>query len=397
MEATLFGGVKQKVEIFQPRPYQQEAIDSAIAFFKENRVYHAITILPTGSGKSIVIANIAKSLEGRTIVFQPSKEILEQNYAKYISYGFKASIYSASAGQKRVGEVTFATIGSVAKKHYLFREFKNIIIDECHLVNPKEGMYYDFIKSVEGCKCLGLTATPYRLSNGMDGAMLKFLTRVRPRIFSDVLYVVQNSVLFDAGYLAKLEYFKFDIIDRKMLALNSTGTDYTDASIKAYYKKINFPQATAHYADRLLAKRKNLLVFCATIEDANKTKHLMNNAAVVLTGQTEKKERERILNDFKAGRIKCVINVGVLTTGFDYPELEAVLIARSTMSLSLYYQIVGRVMRIHKNKLSAWVVDLGGNIEFFGKIETMKVVQGATGLYSIVNNGKYLTNVNLQK
>lgn len=384
------------VQQFQPRPYQQEAIDSAIAFFQSKKTYHAITILPTGSGKSIVIANIAKALEGKTIVFQPSKEILEQNYAKFISYGFRASIYSASIGQKRVSGVVFATIGSVAKKHHLFREFKNIIIDECHLVNPKGGMYHDFIHSIENCKCLGLTATPYRLSNGMDGAMLKFLTRVKPRIFSSVLYVVQNSVLFDAGYLAKLKYFAFNTIDRKMLQLNSTGTDYTEASVKAYYKKINFPQTTAYWANRLLAKRKNLLIFCTTIDDAIKASHLIIDS-VVLTGETEKRERERILSQFKAGKIKCLLNCGVLTTGFDYPELETVLIARSTMSLSLYYQIVGRVMRIHPNKEEAFVVDLGGNIDFFGKIETMKVVQGATGLYSIVNNGKQLTNVNLQK
>lgn len=95
--------------------------------------------------------------------------------------------------------------------------------------------------------------------------------------------------------------------------------------------------------------------------------------------------------------IRCVINVGVLTTGFDYPELECVLIAKSTMSLSLYYQIIGRVMRPHANKESGWVVDLGGNINFFGKIETMKIEQTETGLYYISNNGRQLTNVTLTK
>jgi DNA repair protein RadD len=391
---TLFTTTTQK---FAPRPYQQGAIDAAVNFFKSKRKQHGIEILPTGSGKSIVIANIAKELEGRTIVFQPSKEILEQNYAKFISYGFRASIYSASAGQKRIDKVVFATIGSVASKHHLFKEFKNIIIDECHLVNPKGGMYHDFIHAIEDCKVLGLTATPYRLTNGMDGAMLKFLTRVRPRIFSDVLYTVQNDVLFNGGYLAKLKYFPFDTINRKMLQLNSTGTDFTKASLDAYYKKIDFPQTTAHYADRLLAKRKNLLIFCATIEDANKTKHLMSTPAVVLTGETEKRERERILFEFKSGKIRCIINVGVLTTGFDYPELEAVLIARSTMSLSLYYQMIGRGMRIHPKKEDCWIVDLGGNIKLFGKIETMQVVQDHKGLHTIMNNGKHLTNVNFTK
>ncbi|MBA3673460.1 MAG: DEAD/DEAH box helicase [Chitinophagaceae bacterium] len=380
---------------FTPRPYQQQAIDANITFFKRKSKRHAIEILPTGSGKSVVIANTAMQLEGKTVVFQPSKEILEQNYAKFISYGYRAGIYSASAGMKYVDKITFATIGSVAKKHHLFRDFQNIIIDECHLVNAKGCMYLDFINSVEQCKVLGLTATPYRLTSGYDGAMLKFLTRTRPRVFSDVLYYIQNNVLFDNGFLAKLEYFAFNVIDRKMLSLNSTGTDYTDASLRAYYRKINMPQTTAYYANRLLDKRKNLLIFCALIEEAEKVRHLVDGS-VILTGKTDTATREKILSQFKSGKIKCVVNVGVLTTGFDYPELECVLLARSTMSLALYYQMTGRAMRPHPNKQSAWIVDLGGNIQTFGKIETMKIVVN-NDLYSISNNGRQLTNVSFTK
>ena len=301
-----------------------------------------------------------------------------------------------SVGQKRIDKVTFATIGSVAAKHHLFKDFKNIIIDECHLVNSKGGMYHAFIEALEGARVLGLTATPYRLTNGMDGAMLKFLTRTRPRIFSDVLYIVQNDVLFNSGFLAKLQYFSFNVIDRKMLQTNTTGTDFTEASMRKYYKQIDFPRQTAYWAARLLAKRKNLLVFSSLIEEAYAAARLITGA-VVITGQTEKRERERILSDFKNNKIKCLLNVGVLTTGFDYPELEAVLIARSTMSLSLYYQMIGRCMRIHPDKADAWVVDLGSNIDFFGKIETMKVLKNEKGLYSVTNNGKHLTNVTFTK
>jgi DNA repair protein RadD len=383
---------------FTPRPYQADSISAAVKFFNGTGsiTKHGLIVLPTGSGKSIVIANIAKELEGKTIVFQPSKEILEQNYAKFRSYGFRASIYSASAGQKRIDKVTFATIGSVAKKHYLFKEFKNIIIDECHLVNSQGGMYHDFIHAIDGCKVLGLTATPYRLYSTMEGAMLKFLTRTRPRIFSDVLYIVQNSILFDAGFLAKLKYYSFDVIDRKMLQMNSAGSDYTAASLKRHYQQIDMPRQIAYWTWRLLQKRKNILIFCALIEEASAAARLIDGA-VVITGETEKSKREKILSDFKANRIKCLINVGVLTTGFDYPELECVLIARSTMSLSLYYQIVGRAMRIHPDKSESWIVDLGGNINFFGKIETMKIERDVKGLYTVVNNGRYLTNVTFSK
>lgn len=381
---------------FQPRPYQVEAISAAVEYFKGKDKTNAIEILPTGSGKSVVIANIAKQLHGKTLVFQPSKEILEQNFAKFTSYGFRAGIYSASAGTKFIDQTTFATIGSVAKKPHLFREVSNIIIDECHLVNSMDGMYHNFIKALPNAKVLGLTATPYRLTSSMEGAMLKFITRTRPRIFQKVLYYIQNDVLFNAGHLAKLEYFSFNVVDRSMLRTNTTGTDFTEASLRAYYRQINMPQITISYANRLLAKRKNLLVFCSLIEEANAVSKGVPGS-VVLTGDTDKAVRANILAQFKAGKIRCVINVGVLTTGFDYPELECVLIARSTMSLALYYQIVGRAMRPHPGKESAWIVDLGGNNSFFGKIETMQIKPNEKGLLAIWNGGKQLTNVPFSK
>lgn len=381
---------------FEPRPYQAEAIKAAVDYFNGPANWNAFEILPTGSGKSVVIANIAMALEGKTIVFQPSKEILEQNLKKFMSYGYRAGVYSASAGSKFIDKITFATIGSVTRKHHLFRDVKYIIIDECHLVNPKDGMYHDFIKAIPDAKVLGLTATPYRLSSSFEGAMLKFLNRTNPRIFNKVLYYVQNDVLFGAGHLAKLEYFAFNVVDRSMLQLNSSGTDFTEASLKAYYRKIDMPNVTIGYANRLLAKRKNLLVFCSLIEEANRVSAGVPGS-VVLTGETAKDERERILSNFKSGKISCVINVGVLTTGFDYPELECVLIARSTMSLALYYQIIGRAMRPHPSKETAWIVDLGGNINFFGKIETMKIEVSARGLFCITNQGRQLTNVTFSK
>lgn len=385
---------------FEPRPYQKEAIQKAVDFFHDKKKYNAIEILPTGSGKSVVIANIASELKGKTVVFQPSKEILEQNYAKFLSYGYRAGIYSASAGMKVIDDITFATIGSVAKKHHLFEQFQNIIVDECHLTNAKGGMYNDFFETHSHAKVLGLTATPYRLTSSLDGVMLKWLTRTRPRIFSDVLYYVQNDVLFNAGHLAPLEYFAFDVIDRNMLQVNSTGSDFTEASLKQYYRQIDMPRQTAYWAHRLLAKRNNLLVFCSLIDEANKTAHLIPGS-VVITGDTEKRLREKILADFKSGRIKCVINVGVLTTGFDYPGLECMLLARSTMSLALYYQMVGRVMRpftyADGTKKTGWIVDLGGNVKKFGKIETMKIQQDYKGLFSIWNNGRQLTNVVFSK
>lgn len=384
---------------FTPRPYQVHAISNAVDFFHQPGVDHAIEILPTGSGKSVIIANIAKELKGKTVVFQPSKEILEQNYAKFTSYGFRAGIYSASAGSKRIDDITFATIGSVANKHHLFKQFNNIIIDECHLVNANAGMYRDFLSSISHAKVLGLTATPYRLVSTFEGAMLEWITTTTPRVFSKVLYHIDPKVLFDAGHLAKLEYFSKDVIDRNMLQVNRAGNDFTAESLKFLYSKINFEKITAKWTNTILSKRRNCLVFCSLLEEARKVAAMVPGA-VVITGETETSKREQILTDFKSGKIRCVINVGVLTTGFDYPGLEAVLLARSTMSLALYYQIVGRVMRPFQypdgSTKTGWIVDLGGNINKFGKIETMEIKSNHAG-YSLWNNGRQLTDVTFSK
>jgi DNA repair protein RadD len=319
---------------------------------------------------------------------------LEQNHEKYSKYG-KASIYSASVGEKRIDRVTFCTIGSVINKKHLFVGLKNIIIDECHLVNAEAGMYQEFIKHFPEANVLGLTATPYRLEQTSEGPQLTFLNRSSPKLFTKILYYVQNNTLFDAGFLAKLEY-SFDVIDRSKLELNSSGTDFTPASLSRYYKSIDMPSRIVKYSMHVLSKKPNLLIFCSLISEAKEVVKRIPGA-VLLTSDTKKEERELILSKFKKGAIKCLVNVGVLTTGFDYPELEAVLIARSTMSLSLFYQIVGRGMRIWPTKPNAWIIDLGGNLNLFGKIETMKIQIDSEGRYAIWNNGRQLTNVPFKK
>lgn len=385
--------------MFKLREYQQQASDRAVHFFNSKTNKNSIIVLPTGSGKSLVIADIANRLDGHTLVFQPSKEILEQNFNKLCSYGINdCSVYSASFNSKHISRITFATIGSVRNNPELFSHFKNIIVDECHLVNAKEGMYKSFFE-VLSCKILGLTATPYRLSSSSFGSMLKFITRTRPRVFSDVLYNVQISTLLDMGFLSKLNYYSMKPVawNDANLFTNSTGADYTDKSVIAEYKRIDFYSYLIEIVNRLMnpkqgGKRKGILVFTRFLEEAERlTNHI--EVCKIVSGDTSKKEREQLLSDFKAGLIPVVANVGVLTTGFDYPELDTIVIARPTMSLALYYQIVGRAIRPHQNKESGWIIDLCGNIERFGKVEELKLTEPKSGLWQVESSGKQLTNI----
>lgn len=387
------------------------------------------------SGKSLVIADIASKLDSDILVLQPSKEILEQNYSKLKSYGIDdCSIFSASCKSKVISRITFATIGSIMPHADEFDHFKYIIVDECHLVNATGGQYKDLFEKVKR-KILGLTATPYRLSSNMqyldcDGkahfppndekgmvefydsvnkgkfvatnqCILKFITRTRPRIFHNVLYQVDISVLLSRGYLAKMDYFDLSVINQSGLRRNSTGMDYDDESLKETYKATSLPDRLVNIVERLQKPksgipRKGILVFTKFIDEAEFLCSQIPGSAIV-TGSTTKKERERILNDFKTGQIKVVANCGVLTTGFDYPELDTVVLARPTMSLALYYQIVGRAIRPHPDKQSSWIVDLCGNIQRFGRVEDFHLCEPRAGEYIItgnVNGGvKQLTNI----
>lgn len=352
------------------------------------------------SGKSLVIADIASRLDGHTLVFQPSKEILEQNYKKLCSYGIlDCGIYSASFNSKEINRITFATIGSVKNHPELFSHFKNVIVDECHLCNPREGMYKDFFAAVK-CKVLGLTATPYRLSSSREfGSMLKFITRTRPCIFSEVIYQVQIQTLLNMGFLAKVNYYAMNPMgwDEQNLKVNTTGADYTDKSVIKEYERIDFYGYLVHIVQRLMnpksgCKRKGILVFTRFLKEAERLTWSIPGCAIV-SGETPKAERERILQAFKAGDIPVVANVGVLTTGFDYPELDTVVMARPTMSLALWYQIVGRSIRPHPGKEAGWIVDLCGNIKRFGKVEDLKLVDTGKGKWAVFSNGKQLTNV----
>jgi len=375
------------------RPYQEAAVQASVRYLKGPYRNNGIVVLPTGSGKSLIIANIIKELGEPTLVFQPSKEILEQNHTKYESYGFNAGIFSASVGRKQLYPTTFATIGSVKNHPEAFRQFRYILIDECHGVNAKGGMYRDFLKALGKVKVLGLTATPYRLvTDGFGGSILKFLTRTRPRIFHDVVFYVNNRTLFDEGYLAQLEYINSNGFDRQQLRLNTTGADFNDSSVKAYYRKSGFHDRVLDMARSVLQQRRNALVFTRFIEEAEYIVNRLPGSAII-TAKTPKQERESLIKAFRAGDIRAIANVGILCVGFDYPELESVILARPTMSLALYYQMIGRGIRIHPDKANTMVVDMCGNMTTFGPIEDLRLVNGGNGKWFIANRGKQLTNV----
>ena len=270
-----------------------------------------------------------------------------------------------------------------------------VLVHNCHLVNSAEGMYEEVLSHM-GVPVVGMTATPYRLGRVTDErgdtrSILKFLTRTRPRIFDRLIYHVQNRELFDAGYLAQLRYFEVKAVNTGLLRANSTGADYTDQSVREAYRQSGFHLKLVQVVNRLFEiGRRNAIVFTRFTEEARWLAQQVQGCAIV-TAETPAKERDRVINAFQTSRIRCVANVGILTTGFDYPELEAVVTARPTMSLALWYQMVGRGVRPHPDKDHCMVVDMCGNLPMFGKVEDLHL--SSEGGWHIRTGERQLTNV----
>jgi len=378
------------------RPYQSESTDASINYMENpGRSRGGLVVAPTGSGKSLVIAEIALRLEGRTIVFQPSLEILWQNYAKFVSYGHAPAVWSASAGSKQKGRITLATIGSVVRHPEIFADVRNVIIDEGHLVNAKQGMYRKFLELTEGARVLGLTATPYRLATNSLGSELRFLTRTRPRVFDELVHTTQIPDLFKAGYLCPLKYKVVPVIDRTRLEINSTGADYTPQSVEKAYKSVGMVERLVVGCQRLIdAGRKHIVVFTSQVETAEKVAEGLGDLAETVSAKTTPRERKRILQGFQAGKFRVCVNVNVIALGFDFPRLDTVVLAAPTRSLSRYYQQIGRAVRPHKSKDSAAIVDMVGNVAQFGPIEDMVLRPGGKSgkSWAVWSGKRQLTN-----
>jgi len=387
---------------FKLRGYQEKAVEAGMEIIKTKK--NGLLVLPTASGKSLVIAEIIKQSALKTIVLQPSVEILKQNLEKIKVFGMKdVGIFSASMDEKTIGETTIATIGSIIKHKDRFKRFKLIIVDEADLVNSKGGMYEDFITSL-GIPVIGLTATPYRMryymnsfGDGEPVAESRILTRARPRIFSTIKHITQIPEMFDMGYLCPLEYETENTYDSKKIRSNSTGQGYNEKSLMDYNNNQNIISKIVDTVKK--SEAKHILIFTQFREESERVINsltALNIKCKEVSGGTKKKDRDDILTEFRAGGMS-VVNVGVLTTGYDFPELDHIIIARPTKSLRLFTQMCGRGLRIAPGKEFCILSDLCDNVKRFGRINSFVIEDISDGkeLWRLKSDKGYLTGVNL--
>jgi len=383
---------------YTPRPYQEETEKSIALYLNDSkRKKPEIVVAPTASGKSLLIAMTANLWNGKVLVLQPSQELLEQNLEKFESYGEKAGVYCSGLGRKELkSRVVFATVQSISNipQQALAAGFTLLLIDECHYKfspDPKSE-FMRFVSVLKPTKSLGFTATPFRLESTLDGSVLKLLTRSRPNYFKDFAHIIQIQDIIQQGFWSRLEYEKH-IFDNSYLLLNSTGSDFTESSVKTAITIQEVPRKIYKDVKRKLANGyRSILVFCDSVETAT-TLQKHTDKSAILTAETKKGERADTLKKFKSGKINVLYNVGILTTGFDFPALQCVIMGRPTNSLALWYQIVGRGTRLFEGKEFCTIVDYCGNLDRFGPVEhlTLEYIEGWG--WGICSGERVLTNV----
>lgn len=359
------------------------------------------------SGKSLIISKIAHEINRPTLVLQPSKEILEQNYAKAVSFGSKPTIYSASCGIKELSAMTYATLKSIKKDVARLKDIgiDTLLVDECHSgYSPEEGSeFMEFMNGFPEAKVLGFTATPCRLrtySSMLEGnySRLNMLTKDEHNFFKKIVHVTQIQELTSQGFWCPLKYERWSF-DESALMLNSTGAEYTNESIKESIVRNGLNNSIYKRLLQLMNERKAILVCMDSIESCNRISEFMNAKMGAITGVvtslTTKKKREQIISDFKEGKLKVVFNYSTLATGFDFPELDCVMFGRPTFSYSTYYQILGRAVRIHPDKKEALIVDCCDNMRRFGRIEDLTIEQFPSKGWCMFAGDQLLSNIRM--
>lgn len=386
------------------RPNQIEPVKKGVEFFKSKKPHPSIIVAPTAFGKSIVIAEIAHQLGEKLVVIQPSKELLEQNYNKFINLGGKASIYSAAMGEKEIGDVTYATIGSIVNIAHKFHTLgiSKVIIDECdRFPREPDGMLRRFLTAAKITHVLGLTATPLKLQTNMDEHFRPFSKLVmltskskKGNYFKDIIHVAQIKEMCDLGFWSPLQYESYDF-DTGALVYNSTNAEFTDESIKRAYKQQDISGKIIKRISEL-PDRKSILIAVPSIDEAKELSTRLPSCEAVFSGMPDS-DRDRIIDDFKNLRLRIVVQVTILSVGFDHPQLDCIITGRPTASLSWWYQFVGRVTRIHPDKENGLVIDFVGSVPKFGKVEDL-YFEKEEPLWKLYGEGqKLLTGIPLHE
>ena len=367
-----------------PRPYQDAAIKAVFHWFAVGNQGHPLIVAPVGSGKSLIAAEFIKRIQDsaprtKIVVLTHVQELLVQNADElrlhYPSCDF--GFYCAGLNEKKLhNDVTFASIQSVYSKAYDFpRAVQIIICDECHLIPHKSDTQYrkfidDCIAINPNCKVIGLTGTPFRSDSGRldDGDN---------KLFDGIAYDIGIDFMIKNGFLCKPIVPQVNTV-MSVDGVKTRNGDYIESQLQ---KAVDVDDITRACVDEIIEhgrNRKKWLIFTAGVQHCEHVRDEIRSRGVsceMVTGETPKGEREDIIRRYRNGDIQCLVNVAVLTTGFNVPEIDMLAFMRPTRSPVLYIQCIGRGLRIAPGKVDCLVLDFGGVVKNLGPIDAINITK----------------------
>jgi len=374
------------------RYYQKKAVDDFFGYTLNNWGKHPIIVIPTGGGKSLVLAyiikKIYKSSDTRILMLTHQKELIKQNAEELIKNfdnekNLDTGIYSSGLKKRETkNRIIFAGIQSIYKKAWELGWFDIILIDECHLIPHKnEGMYRTFLHEMykinKNIVIGGLSATPYRLKDGL-------LCEGKNKLFNDICHETTIMELINPNHIKNLDKKQYlcNLISKNaqnkvdLKNVHIRAGEYISKELEIAFKKNDLILKTIKEILEFTHDRKKILIFTSGIshceEVLNKMLQLNLNAKCVHSQQEEEINQKNI-NDFKNSKIKYLINVKTLTTGFNEKAIDTIILLMSTQSPGLYSQIVGRGLRLHPEKKNCLILDFGRNIERLGPIDKIQI------------------------
>jgi len=362
------------------RDYQKEAIDSLYSWFESGKG-NPLVVAPTGSGKSVMLAEFTRSAikrfpNTRILNVTHVKELIAQNHAALLRMwdNAPAGIYSAGLGRRQMHrQITFAGVQSIASKAHDLGHIDLAIVDEAHLIPRKnDTLYGKLFESLydknPNLKVIGFTATPYRMDSGR-------LDMGKGAMFDGIAYDIPVDLLVKKGHLAPLVSKKpSQVFDTS--GIHTRMGDFIEKEMDARFNNEKTTKAAVGEIISLGHDRASWLVFCISVAHAEAVqKELQENGipCATITGQTSQGDRDRLLRQYKEGKIRALTSVGVLTTGFDAPRTDLLAFLRPTKSTGLYVQMAGRGMRTHPSKKNCLTLDFGGNVLRHGPVDAIQM------------------------
>ena len=357
------------------RTYQKEALAAGLEALNQNK--NPVLQLATGTGKSLIIAGLAeqyRKTNRRTWVLTHVEQLVKQNAATYENFtGKPAGVICAGLNRRDYNSaVTFATIQSIKSPalNKIIAPSDLIIIDEAHRVphsieENSNGMYERILSEYPDAGRVAMTATPWRMDNGIIyGKGDKFW-------FDTLAYKYDVPRAVKDGYLCPLVGVESEV-QLNLEGVAIAGTDYVQKEV-GEVETDEWLYTVANSVRKLAENRNRIAVYCPSIKAAFRTAKALTDVTKwgcsLLTSEMSVEQKAKEIADFQNGVNRFLCSVDMITTGFDYPPLDCIVCLRPTLSSSLWVQIQGRGTRLHPSKKNCLVLDYVGNLQRLGGVD----------------------------